>query len=123
MEDSTEPLARRLSADLQRAWSLALPYWRGPERWRARAMLAGLIGLNLVLVGTILLFTYWQGAFYNALEAKDWQGLFLVRYYGGQTRRRADSLWASLQASQFLCSRPLMNSTCAKRSRFGGAAG
>jgi putative ATP-binding cassette transporter len=71
--DSTEPLARRLSADLQQAWFLALPYWRGPERWRARAMLAGLIGLNLVLVGTILLFTYWQGAFYNALEAKDWR--------------------------------------------------
>ena len=63
----------QLTVDLHHAWSLALPYWRAPERWRAKILLAGLIGLNLVLVGTTLLFTYWQGAFYNALEAKDWK--------------------------------------------------
>ncbi|MBC7947119.1 MAG: ABC transporter ATP-binding protein/permease [Chitinophagaceae bacterium] len=62
----------RLTLDLQRAWILAAPYWRSPDRFRAGAMLIGLITLNFLLVGTTLLFTYWQGAFYDALEAKDW---------------------------------------------------
>lgn len=62
----------RLTLDVQRAWVLAAPYWRSPDGLRAGAMLAGLLALNFILVGTNLLFTYWQGAFYNALEAKDW---------------------------------------------------
>jgi putative ATP-binding cassette transporter len=59
---------------LREAWSLGLSYWQSEERWRARAMLGALVALNLVLVGTTVLFTYWQGAFYNALEARDWYG-------------------------------------------------
>ena len=59
---------------LREAWLLGRSYWQSEERWRARVMLAGLVALNLTLVGTTVLFTYWQGAFYNALEAKDWHG-------------------------------------------------
>jgi len=64
----------RLDVNLRHAWSLALPYWRSEERWRARALLGGVVALNLALVGTTVLFTYWQRAFYNALGAKDWGG-------------------------------------------------
>jgi vitamin B12/bleomycin/antimicrobial peptide transport system ATP-binding/permease protein len=65
---------QRLDLGLHDAWSLALPYWQSGERWRARGLLGALVALNLVLVGTTVLFTYWQGAFYNALAAKDWHG-------------------------------------------------
>jgi putative ATP-binding cassette transporter len=64
----------QLATDLRAAWSLALPYLHSRERWRARTTLTAVIGLNVLLVGTTLLFTYWQGAFYNALEAKNWKG-------------------------------------------------
>jgi putative ATP-binding cassette transporter len=65
---------RRLDLDLREAWSLAAPYWRSEERWRARTLLGVIVALNLALVGTTILFTFWQKAFYNALEAKDWDG-------------------------------------------------
>lgn len=66
---------RRLLSD---AWSLAMPYWRSEERWQAMALLAAIIALNLVLVGVAVLLTYWQRAFFNALEAKDWDGFIAL---------------------------------------------
>src|SRR6185295_6555271 len=47
--------------------------WRREDRWHARALLAAIVLLNLMLVGTAVLLTYWQRAFFNALEAKDWE--------------------------------------------------
>lgn len=57
---------------LQQAWRLARPFWRGPDRRRAVMLLSLAALLNLGLVGLAVLFTYWQRAFYNALDAKDW---------------------------------------------------
>src|SRR6187401_1301207 len=71
-EDGTAAGGRRLDLVLRDAGSLALPYWRSAERWRARALLAVIIVLNLGIVGTSIVFIYWQKIFYNALEAKDW---------------------------------------------------
>ena len=65
---------RRLGPFLRDAWSLAAPYWRSEERSRARLLLAVIILLNLALVGMTVVLTYWQRAFYNTLEDKDWQG-------------------------------------------------
>jgi putative ATP-binding cassette transporter len=62
---------RRIGSFLGDAWSLARPYWSSEERWRARALLGLIVALNLSLVGMTVLLTYWQRAFYNALEAKD----------------------------------------------------
>src|SRR6185295_18730450 len=69
---SVERRMHRLREDLGEAYSLASDYWRSPERWSASALLGAIVVLNVAVVGTTLLFTYWQGAFYNALEAKDW---------------------------------------------------
>src|SRR3954462_100441 len=74
----------RLVSDLRDACSLAAPYWRSDERWRAAPLLVAVVALNAALVGTTLLFTYWQGAFYNALEARDWNG-FLGSLFWWQT--------------------------------------
>jgi putative ATP-binding cassette transporter len=61
----------RLFTPLREAARLAAPYWRSEERWRARALLAAVIGLNLALVGMSVLLSYWNREFFNALEARD----------------------------------------------------
>jgi vitamin B12/bleomycin/antimicrobial peptide transport system ATP-binding/permease protein len=68
---------QRLSRLTHDAWSLGVPFWHSEERWRARGYLAAVVVLNLGLVGITVMLTYWQRAFYNALEAKDWGG-FIV---------------------------------------------
>jgi putative ATP-binding cassette transporter len=62
------------------AWALTAPYWRSEERWRARLLLAVVITLNLSLVGMTVLLTFWQRAFYNTLETKDWDGFIALLF-------------------------------------------
>lgn len=64
-------MSRRLLPFLRDVWTIAGPYWRSEERWRARMLLAVVVALNLALVGMSVLLTYWQNAFYNVLEAKN----------------------------------------------------
>ena len=82
----------RVGVDLREAFSLAIPYWRSDERWRASALIVALVFLNLGLVLTTLLFTYWQGAFYNALEAKDWDGFLASLFWWTNTAEEGLSL-------------------------------
>jgi putative ATP-binding cassette transporter len=67
-------MMRNLRISLRDARRVATPFWRSENRLRAVGLLGVLIVLNLILVGTNVLFTFWQGAFYNALESKDWHG-------------------------------------------------
>ena len=53
------------------AWSLAAPYWRSEERWRARGLLGIVVALNLSLVAMSVLLSYWNREFFNSLEARD----------------------------------------------------
>ena len=53
-------------------WALVRPYWWSEERWVARGLLAAVIGLNLGLVYLNVLFNDWNGAFYNALQDKNY---------------------------------------------------
>ncbi|MBM3591989.1 MAG: ABC transporter ATP-binding protein/permease [Alphaproteobacteria bacterium] len=62
------------------SWALIAPFWRSEERWRARLLLAVVILLNLALVGMTVLLTYWQRAFYNTLESKDWDGFIALLF-------------------------------------------
>ena len=62
------------------AWALIAPFWRSEERWRARLLLGVVILLNLSLVGMTVLLTYWQRAFYNTLESKDWDGFIALLF-------------------------------------------
>ncbi|MBR0679207.1 ABC transporter ATP-binding protein/permease [Roseomonas eburnea] len=71
---------RRLGPFLRDAWALARPYWSSEDRWRARGLLAVVVALNLSLVGMTVLLTYWQRAFYNTLEAKDWDGFIALLF-------------------------------------------
>ncbi|MCC6888268.1 MAG: ABC transporter ATP-binding protein/permease [Hyphomicrobiales bacterium] len=81
---------------------LALPYFRSEDRWRAGGLLAGVIGSELFVVYVAVKVTEWNAAFFNAIEARDWNavriqlGIFLLitlgailsgmgQYWFGQT--------------------------------------
>src|SRR3954470_21603583 len=54
--------------------TLALPYFRSEDRWRARGLLAGVIAAELGLVYVAVAVIQWNARFFNALEARDWTG-------------------------------------------------
>src|SRR5215204_5763746 len=64
----------RVIVALRTFLTLALPYFRSEDRWRARLLLAGVIGAELGLVYVAVTVIQWNARFFNALEAKDWDG-------------------------------------------------
>jgi putative ATP-binding cassette transporter len=80
---------RRLGSFLGDAWALTRPYWSSAERGRGLALLGAVVVLNLSLVGMTVVLTYWQRAFYNALEAKDAGAFWRLLLLGGD----ADGTW------------------------------
>jgi putative ATP-binding cassette transporter len=80
---------RQMGAFLHEAWRLTRPYWISAERGRGLALLAAVIVLNLALVGMTVVLTYWQAAFYNALEKKDAATFWSLLLLGGD----ADGTW------------------------------
>src|SRR6478735_6156947 len=62
----------RVIVALREFLTLALPYFRSEDRWRARALLAGVIGAELGLVYVAVTVIQWNARFFNALEARDW---------------------------------------------------
>src|SRR5947209_3645672 len=92
----------RIIVALRTCLTLALPYFRSEDRWRARLLLTGVIGAELGLVYVAVTVIQWNARFFNALEARDWNGftreLFIFglitigailytacQYYFGQT--------------------------------------
>jgi putative ATP-binding cassette transporter len=75
---------RRVFSLLGQVWSLAAPYWRSEERWRAGGLMAAIIALTLGLVYILVLITDWNRVFYNALETKDFAAFqeLLLRFCG-----------------------------------------
>ncbi|HUC16853.1 MAG TPA: ABC transporter ATP-binding protein/permease [Acetobacteraceae bacterium] len=67
---------RGLAPFLKDAWRLARPYFQSEERWTARLLLFSIIVLNLMLVGMNVVLNFWNGAFYDSLQNKDWGAFF-----------------------------------------------
>ena len=61
-----------LTQALRAMFALALPYFRSEDRWRGRALLAAVIAAEFGIVYIAVLTNQWQGRFFNALEARDW---------------------------------------------------
>lgn len=80
---------RRLGPFLGDTWALTRPYWTGDERGRGLLLLGAVVGLNLSLVGMTVVLTYWQRAFYNALEQRDAATFWALLLLGGE----ADGTW------------------------------
>ncbi len=54
---------------------LALPYFRSEDRWRARGLLLGVIASELFVVFVAVKVTEWNAAFFNGLEARNWDAV------------------------------------------------
>jgi vitamin B12/bleomycin/antimicrobial peptide transport system ATP-binding/permease protein len=54
---------------------LALPYFRFEDRWRARGLLVGVIASELFVVYVAVKVTEWNAAFFNAIEARNWDAV------------------------------------------------
>ncbi len=63
---------RSLGPFLRDAWYLARPYFFSDEKWVARGLLVAIVVLNLSMVAMDVLLSYWNRAFYNALQDKNW---------------------------------------------------
>jgi len=71
MSSSVTARAATFAQVLRRVFRLAAPYFRSEEKWRARAMLLGIVALNLLYVYVAVLGNQWYGRFYDALQNKD----------------------------------------------------
>ena len=73
---------RALGSFLLDAFKLARPYFNSDERWSARGLLVLIIGLRLLIVGINVQLSFWNRAFYNALQDKDWDSFInLLVFY------------------------------------------
>src|SRR5437870_1949608 len=52
--------------------ALTLPYFSSEDRWRARALLAGVVAAEFGLVYVAVAVNTWNARFFNALEARNW---------------------------------------------------
>lgn len=50
------------------AWALTKPYWSSEDRWKARGLLALVVGFTLFQVYLSVLFNYWHGDFWDAIQ-------------------------------------------------------
>ncbi len=68
------------------AYRLAKPYFNSPERWRARGLLTAIVTLNLMMVGMDVVLNFWNRAFYNSLQDKNWDSFIhlLLTYEHGK---------------------------------------
>jgi vitamin B12/bleomycin/antimicrobial peptide transport system ATP-binding/permease protein len=57
--------------DWRAVWRLIRPYWSSEEKWKARGLLAAVVGLALGLVYLDVQFNAWNRDFYNALENRN----------------------------------------------------
>ena len=73
-----------LKAQTAKVWALSIPYFRSEEKWKARALLAAIVGLNLLGVYLLVLLDQWNQVFYDALQNKNatvfWQQLGRFTY-------------------------------------------
>ncbi len=67
---------------LKDAWHLARPYYFSEEKRFARTMLAAVLVMKLMLVGIDVVLNFWNGAFFDAIQDKDWNSFIsLLLYY------------------------------------------
>ncbi len=79
---------RGLGPFLKDAWMLTKPYFRSEEKWSAWLLLGTVVALSLSLVGMNVVLNFWNRAFFNALQEKDWQSfielLFMYKRIDGR---------------------------------------
>jgi vitamin B12/bleomycin/antimicrobial peptide transport system ATP-binding/permease protein len=67
-----ETFVSRLFATFAVIWRLAHPYFFSEDRAAGRILLAGVVLIELSLVGINVMINQWQNTFYNALQDRAW---------------------------------------------------
>jgi putative ATP-binding cassette transporter len=70
---------------LRDAWYLSAPYFRSEERWTAIALLAATVILNLSLVGMTVVLNFWNGAFFDSIQSRDWHSFIQLIFFYKKT--------------------------------------
>ncbi len=60
-----------VNATTRKVWALTTPFFASEHKWKARAMLAAIVVLNLAAVYMLVLLNDWNRLFYDALEKRD----------------------------------------------------
>lgn len=63
-----------IRSTLATVWRIAAPYFRSEDKLAGRLLLAAVIAIELSLVLINVLLNQWNNRFYNALQAKNWDG-------------------------------------------------
>jgi len=77
---------RGLIALVADVWRLARPFYVSDQRWSARLLLGAIITLDLSRVGMTVLLSFWNRAFYNALQDKNWDDFIGLLLFWRQTK-------------------------------------
>ena len=77
---------RGLAVLLVDVWRLARPYFFSEQRWSARLLLGSIVALDLSRVGMTVLLSFWNRAFYNALQDKNWDDFIGLLLFWRQTK-------------------------------------
>ena len=60
-----------MRATTRKIWALTTPFFKSEQKWQARALLAGIIVLNLAAVYMLVLMNEWNRTFYDALQSRN----------------------------------------------------
>jgi putative ATP-binding cassette transporter len=73
---------------LKDAWRLAKPYYSSgsDERWSARGLLVVIVGLRLLMVGINVIYSFWNRAWFDSLQDKDWTSFINLLMLGYHTK-------------------------------------
>ncbi len=71
---------RGLGPFLRDAWFLSGPYFRSEEKRSAWALLITIVAMNLAMVGMLVVLSYWNNAFYNTFQTKDWNAFLSLLF-------------------------------------------
>jgi putative ATP-binding cassette transporter len=83
--------------------ALAAPYFRSEEKWRARALLAGVIVAEFAVVYALVAFNHWNAYFFNAIQDKDWEDFrYSLFLFGGIVLWVAVAYFAQFYFGQML---------------------
>jgi putative ATP-binding cassette transporter len=63
---------RRAFDILRTFYRIALPYFKSEEKWRARALLAGVILAEFGVVYAMVVFNLWNAYFFNSIQDRNW---------------------------------------------------
>lgn len=104
------------TAFCRKVWALSVPYFQSEEKWKARALLAAIVVLNLAAVYMLVLLNEWNRVFYDALQNKDaavfWAqlvrfcwlafGLIVISVYRFYLTQLLEMRWRAWMTSAYL---------------------